>query len=102
MLPGIWTTEIKPGDFVEYWFEIFDNDGINGPKKTKSSAKVFSAPTSEELEEERNEADEDIKSSLEDAIDQAEELKREIDAFKERLRDEKARLERQEGLRVSA
>lgn len=82
--------EINPGDFVEYWFEIFDNDGINGPKKTKSSAKVFSAPTSEELEEERNEADKNIKSSLEDAIDQAEELKREIDSFKERLRDEKA------------
>ena len=81
--------EIEPGDFVEYWFEVFDNDDVNGPKKTKSSAKVFSVPTSEELEEERNEADENIKSSLEDAMEQANELRREIDSFKERLRDEK-------------
>lgn len=81
--------EIQPGDFVEYWFEIFDNDGINGPKKTKSSAKVFAAPTPDELLEERDGADEEIKSSLEDAMDQANDLRREIDSFKERLRDEK-------------
>lgn len=80
---------IEAGDFVEYWFEIFDNDGINGPKKTKSSAKVFSAPTADELLEERNDADENIKSSLEDAMEQANDLRREIDSFKERLRDEK-------------
>lgn len=81
--------DIEPGDFVEYWFEIFDNDGVNGAKKTKSSAKVFAAPTPDELLEERNESDEEIKLSLEDAIEQSSELRREIDSFKERLRDEK-------------
>ena len=37
------------GDEVEYWFEIRDNDGVNGPKMTQSRTFVHQAPTAEEL-----------------------------------------------------
>ena len=80
---------LKAGDAVEYWFEVWDNDGVNGAKKSKSSVKVFSAPTENELQEERDSANEEIESSIEDAVKKSRELREEIESFKERLREER-------------
>ena len=80
---------LKAGDAVEYWFEVWDNDGVNGPKKSKSSVKVFSAPTENELQEERDSANEEIESSIEDAVKKSQELREDIESFKERLREER-------------
>ena len=35
---------IKPGDQVTYYFEVADNDGVNGPKKTKSPEHTLNVP----------------------------------------------------------
>jgi len=80
---------LAAGDVVEYWFEVWDNDRINGYKSSKSSVRVFSAPSEEELKEERDGANEEIESSIQDAVKKASELRDEIDSFKERLREER-------------
>jgi hypothetical protein len=80
---------LSVGESLEYWFEVWDNDHVNGSKSTRSSSKVFSAPTEDELKEERDEASEQIESSIEDAVEQADELRLEIESFKERLREER-------------
>ncbi|PCJ81913.1 MAG: hypothetical protein COA49_02820 [Bacteroidetes bacterium] len=81
--------ELSAGDAVEYWLEVWDNDAINGAKSSKTSTRVFSAPNENELLEERDEANEEIEASIEDAVERAEELRREMEAFKERLREER-------------
>ncbi len=81
--------ELSAGDAVEYWLEVWDNDGVNGFKSSKTSTRVFSAPDENELLEERDEANEEIEASIEDAVEKAEELRREMEAFKERLREER-------------
>jgi hypothetical protein len=40
----------KPGEQIEYYFELFDNDGVNGPKSVKSSIKTLKLPSEAELE----------------------------------------------------
>ena len=80
---------LMAGQSVEYWFEVTDNDSYNGPKSSKTATRVFSAPSEEELKDEVENANEEIESSLSDALRQAAELKEEIDAFKERLREER-------------
>ena len=33
---------LEPGDAVEYYFEVWDNDGVNGSKSTKSEKQNLS------------------------------------------------------------
>ena len=80
---------LSPGDVVEYWFEVWDNDRVNGVKSSKTSIRIFSTPSENELEEERDGANEKIESSIQDAVEKASEIREEIDAFKERLREER-------------
>ena len=81
--------DLSAGDAVEYWMEVWDNDAVNGAKSTKTTTRVFSAPTENELLEERDGANEEIEASIEDAIEKADELRKEMEAFKERLREER-------------
>ena len=62
---------------------------INGAKSSKTTTRVFSAPTEGELLEERDEANEEIEASIEDAIEKADALRKEMEAFQERLREER-------------
>ena len=36
---------VQPGDNIEYYFEVWDNDGVNGSKATRSEKKLYKAPT---------------------------------------------------------
>jgi hypothetical protein len=47
---------LRAGDALSYFFEVFDNDGVNGPKRTLSTRYEFNVPTDEELAEKRQEA----------------------------------------------
>jgi len=44
------TLFVQPGDEVEYFFEIWDNDGVTGSKSTRSNKKIFKIPTLNEIE----------------------------------------------------
>ena len=49
-----WNTneiDLKPSDQISYYFELYDNDGINGPKSVKSNVLSLKLPSKEELEE---------------------------------------------------
>ena len=42
---------IEPGDRIEYWFEVWDNDRINGSKSTRSSLGTVEVPGIAEREQ---------------------------------------------------
>ena len=56
--------DLNEGDKVNYYFEVWDNDLINGNKKTKSQDFVFKKKTKEELIVEKDEINKELKSSL--------------------------------------
>ena len=58
----------SPGEQVEYYFEVFDNDGVNGPKASKSDIKILKLPTEKEIEEQVEENTKQIKEKMEKAI----------------------------------
>lgn len=45
------TLGIKAGDFLEHYFVVKDNDGVNGPKKTLSKKMFFRAPSKKQLKD---------------------------------------------------
>lgn len=44
------TLQLNAGEKIDYYLEVFDNDGINGSKSTRSAVYSFALPTKEELE----------------------------------------------------
>ena len=76
---------VQPGDEVSYYFEVWDNDAVNGSKKTRSQMMVFKAPTLEEITEQTSESNEEIKSEMEKAIDELQELQKDIEELNRKL-----------------
>ena len=58
------TTQIKEGESLEYYFEVYDNDGVNGSKKSQSRAFEFNAPTEEEIQEQQEIKTKDLKKPV--------------------------------------
>lgn len=76
---------IVPGQQLTYYFEVFDNDGVNGSKSTRSQMMQFQAATLEELKDERDQQNEDIKKELEDSMKEAEELNKSLEELRREL-----------------
>jgi hypothetical protein len=80
---------ILPGDKLSYWFEVWDNDGVNGSKSARSSTQVFEAPTLKELAEKQDADAEAIKDQLKESISDAQELQKELDKLRREMLDKK-------------
>ncbi|MEM6317426.1 MAG: DUF4175 family protein [Bacteroidota bacterium] len=76
--------ELKPGDEVTYYFEVFDNDAVNGSKSAKTNMMLFAMPTLEELEAQAEQNNEDIKDNLEKSLKESKKVQQEM----KKVRDE--------------
>ena len=81
--------KLKPGDEVEYYFEVFDNDRVNGAKSSKTQILKIEMPTEKELEEKSKKNSEDIKKELEKAIKKTQQNKKELKELREKLLQQK-------------
>lgn len=79
--------DLNAGEELSYYFEISDNDGVNGSKITKSSRMVFKVPTKEELEKKSDEASKEIIADLEKSIKDAEKMRKDIEKLNKNLID---------------
>ncbi len=80
---------LLPGDKVEYYFEVSDNDGVNGSKTTRSETQVFKTPTTEELSQNAEKNNTQIKKDLEESISKAKQLQKDINELSKKINDKK-------------
>lgn len=80
---------LKPGEQTTYYFEIWDNDEINGPKKSRSKPAVFVSPTLKQQSENSKEKNNQFKVELEKNISDALKLKNELKDIKNNLLNKK-------------
>ncbi len=73
------TITTYPGDEIKSYFEIWDNDGINGSKSRRSELFHISIPTHETLDSIADSTEENIISRLEDKTNNLEELRKDIE-----------------------
>ncbi|MBK9175335.1 MAG: hypothetical protein IPM46_03145 [Flavobacteriales bacterium] len=85
----LYDLSLLPGDRIEHWFEVWDNDGVNGSKSTRSAAQVFAAPSLKELAEKQAAQSETTKSEMRDHIREAQDLQRELERLRRELLDKK-------------
>ena len=80
---------ISPADEIEYYFEVWDNDGVQGSKSTKSKLLVYRASSIKELEKESEKNSADIKEKMEEAITEAKSLQKELKSLERKMLDKK-------------
>ena len=81
--------ELLPGDVLEYYFEIWDNDGVNGSKATKSEKKTHRIATLAELAAENDTKSESLKEDLKESLKMAEKMKKDLADLQKDLLDKK-------------
>jgi hypothetical protein len=67
---------IKPGDQVTYFFEVADNDNVNGPKKARSTERTLHMPDENQLRDELNAGTTGVKQKMQSAIKLADQIER--------------------------
>ncbi len=77
--------ELGPNEAVTYYFEILDNDGVNGSKSARTPLLSFKAPSRTELQEQENESNKEIKKELEENIKLSQEIKKDLESLKEKV-----------------
>lgn len=79
----------NPGDEYEYYFEVWDNDGVNGSKSTRSQKLLYKLPSVEEMDVKNEKSSDKIKNDLNQSITEAKQLQREMDELNKKLVDKK-------------
>ena len=77
--------DLKPGDQVSYYFEVFDNDAIHGSKSSRTQPRVYAMPTVEEFEKIEEENDEEIQERLNKALKKRKKIQEQLKKKREEL-----------------
>ena len=80
---------LQPGQSVQYFFEIFDNDGVNGSKSTRSRIQGFRKMTKEEFEAQSEENSNSIKQKLKKSLEESKKIDKDLEKLREQLLQEK-------------
>lgn len=80
---------LAPGDQLSYWFEVYDNDAIHGPKKASSQVFEIKVPTAEELDQMLDRSSQEVRQSAELQMSELQKLQQEINDMMRRLVDKK-------------
>lgn len=75
----------QQGKRVEYYFEVWDNDMINGFKSTRSHKHTYKIPDDEEIDKMTAEADKAVQDNLEKSKSLSEDMKKDLERLQEDL-----------------
>lgn len=78
-----------PGDKVVYYFEVWDNDAIHGPKSTRSQQFELLIPTEEELDNILSRNSDEARENAEMSISELKKLQEDINELMRKLVDKK-------------
>jgi hypothetical protein len=74
--------QIQLNDIITYYFIVYDNDGINGHKATKSDTRTYELPSLEELNEQRKEEQSEQLNELEDIFKKTQAFQKDVQQLK--------------------
>ena len=80
---------LQPGNNVEYYFEVWDNDGVNGAKSAKTQTMLFKAPSIDDINKATDKNNSEIKKDINDEIKKAKDLQKDINDFSKKLTEKK-------------
>ena len=81
--------DLLPGDQVQYYFEVHDNDAIHGSKASRTPVMLFRKPTAEEFDQKENSNNTLIQLNLEKSLRETRALQEDMKRLREKLMQEK-------------
>jgi len=78
--------KLNPGDQLEYYLQVWDNDGVNGRKSTKTSFYTFNVPSKDKLVAEITRAQSQAENKIEQSSTNANKLQDQISQANQRLK----------------
>jgi hypothetical protein len=84
-----WTLDslkLSPGAQLEYYLEVWDNDGVNGRKSTKSANYTFLVPTEDNLVAEISRSQSKAKEKIDQSVGEANKLQEKIEQANQKLK----------------
>lgn len=67
---------------VTYYFEVRDNDGVVGPKATKTLTNTFRMPDKSEIKEAYNQKNENLTSGINTSLQKVQQIKKDLDQLR--------------------
>jgi hypothetical protein len=77
---------ISSSDEIEYYIQVWDNDGVNGSKSTKSSKYTFKLPSENAIEEEVENANKSTQNNINSSISEIEKLQNDLKKAEDKLK----------------
>lgn len=77
---------LDAGDRLQYYLEVWDNDGVRGRKSAKSTAYQFELPGSEEFKAEIKRSQSSTESEIQRSLSKAKSLKQSIEEAEQKLK----------------
>jgi hypothetical protein len=81
------TLKVNPGEKLEYFFQVWDNDGVNGSKSTKSRTFEFSIPSQQEMKKEIADATVNTENKISEILKKTLDLKRDLNKIEDKLKN---------------
>ncbi len=78
----------EAGMNIRYFFEVWDNDGLHGPKSTKSETRIVSTPTIEEIVQKTSLNEMQMNEEVEQSIRESESIMKTLDELNKKLVDQ--------------
>lgn len=80
---------LEPGDEVSYYFEVFDNDAVNGSKSARTGVMLYKMPTLDEFRQQQADNSAEIKKDLEEAIKESKKNQEEMKKLRDKVLQKK-------------
>ncbi|GEO04313.1 ATPase [Adhaeribacter aerolatus] len=77
---------LQPGDRLEYFVQVWDNDGVHGSKSSRTRLFDFKVPTRADLEREAASNAKSIQSQLSKSVEKSQQLRQELQKTDEKLK----------------
>ena len=81
--------KLAPGDKIEYYAQVWDNDGVNGAKSTRSKSIQFTVPSKDQLEAEIKKSEQATENQIQSAMKKAQSLEKDLNNLDNRLKTNK-------------
>ncbi len=81
--------DLKPGDKINYHFEVWDNDGIHGSKSSKSRIYILDIPDESKLNELLEKNNQELKNNLENSISEIKNINKDLQKSQQDLMQKK-------------
>jgi hypothetical protein len=80
---------LGPKESIEYYFEVWDNDGYNGSKSTKSRVWIYEIPSEQEIKEQNSDKANESKEAMDKQLNELDKLNKELEEFKKEILQKK-------------